>query len=147
MITDKQPDRVLELYEILEKVQSTKSRKDKVALLQQHNQAFLTDYLRCVFDDVIQFNLPGGKVPYTPAEEESVPSTWRKKNVELQYFVKGLKGDKMLQLKRETKFISLLESIHPKDAELIADMISKKTPIKGLTKKLVQEAYPKLISK
>ena len=40
----------------------------------------------------------------------------------------------------------MLESIHPKDAELVVKMINKdKTLAKGLTKKLVKEVFPSLI--
>jgi len=39
----------------------------------------------------------------------------------------------------------MVETIHPRDAELIVTMINKKPPMKGITKKLVQEAFPELI--
>ena len=41
----------------------------------------------------------------------------------------------------------MLETVHPKDAELLVGMINKKMPVKGVTKKLVQEAFPDLIVK
>jgi hypothetical protein len=37
-----------------------------------------------------------------------------------------------------------LESIHPNDAELMVNMINKKTP-DGVTKTIIQEAFPGLI--
>lgn len=52
----------------------------------------------------------------------------------------------MQAYKRERKFIELLEVVHPDDALLVLVMVDKKSPIKGLTKKLVQEALPNLIS-
>ena len=42
-------------------------------------------------------------------------------------------------------FIQLLEAIHPEDAEIMIDMVQRKAP-KGLTKKIVEEAFPKLLS-
>ena len=38
----------------------------------------------------------------------------------------------------------MLESIHPKDAELLVKMINKEAP-KGITKNIVMEAFPGLI--
>ena len=38
----------------------------------------------------------------------------------------------------------MLESVHPKDAELLIDMINKKTP-EGLSKPIVDEAFPGLL--
>jgi hypothetical protein len=40
----------------------------------------------------------------------------------------------------------MLESIHAEDALIVLDMVAKKSPVKGLTKKLVLEAFPKLLS-
>ena len=51
----------------------------------------------------------------------------------------------MSAVKRESMFISLLEAIHPADAELVLNMIEKKPPCKGLTKKIIEEAYPGLL--
>ena len=50
-------------------------------------------------------------------------------------------------MKREKMFLDILEVIHPKDADVVVGMINKKMPYKGITKKLVQEALPGLISK
>jgi hypothetical protein len=148
MITEQQngKKRVPELYEIIELIQKCDDKKDKVDLIRHYSRmSSWTDYLRCVFDDRIQFNLPGGNVPYTPAEEQAVPTSWHKQNVKLQYFVKGSrKSDPMHPLKRETMFIGLLEVIHPKDAEIIADMINKKAP-EGLEIEDVKEGLPKLL--
>jgi hypothetical protein len=42
-------------------------------------------------------------------------------------------------------FIQLLESIYAEDAEIVVNMVQRKAP-KGLTKKIVEEAFPKLLS-
>lgn len=136
-------NRPLELYEIVESVQKTKSRNEKIEILRQNSKSYFTDYLRCIFDSNIVFLLPDGKPPYEPCKEESIPSSWRRQNVKLQYIVKGLKGDKLMALKRENIFIGILESVHPKDSALLVDMINKKAP-KSLTEKLVKEAFPNL---
>ena len=50
----------------------------------------------------------------------------------------------MMKPKRERLFIELLESIHPKDADLVVSMIAKKS-IKGINRKLIDEAFPGLL--
>ena len=131
---------------MIDKIAKAKDKEERVRLIRKFAAlSSWTDYLRCVFDDRIQFNLPGGHVPYTPAEEQSVPTSWHKNNTKLRYFVKGSrKSDPMHPLKRETMFIGLLEVIHPKDAEIIADMINKKAP-EGLEIEDVKEGLPKLL--
>jgi hypothetical protein len=39
----------------------------------------------------------------------------------------------------------VLESIHPKEAKVLIAVKDKKLPYKGLTKKLVEEAFPGLL--
>ena len=57
-----------------------------------------------------------------------------------------MKGDTLTSYKRENKFIQLLESIHPEDALIVLNMVQKKAPVKGLTKKIVEEAFPNLLT-
>ena len=104
-----------------------------------------TDYLRCVFDDRIEFMLPDGKPPYRPADPTAVPSTWHKKHMNLKYFIKIGVTDSMSQVKRERMFIELLESVHPEDALIVCKMIEKKTTSKKLTKELVNSVLPGLV--
>ena len=145
MITEQQQGEYRpELYEIIEEIEKT---KDIISTLKQYGNKYssFTDYLRCVFDKKIQFLLPDGNPPYTPAHPASVPSTWHKKHMDLKYFVKIGVTDDMSQVKREHLFIQLLESIHPEDAVIVCKMVEKKTTTKKLTKKAVMEAFPNLI--
>lgn len=133
-------------FEIVEKVSNAKTKAAKVKILQEHNNNWpLKDLLRGTFDEAVVWLLPTGPVPYEPAPESSHPSNWTQHNKKLAYFVKGGPGEKMNTIKREKMFLDILETVHPRDAELLAGMVNKKLPIKGVTKKLVQEAYPNLI--
>jgi len=46
------------------------------------------------------------------------------------------------QMRREQLFVSILESVDPNDAELIIQM--KDREIKGVSKNVVQKAFPEL---
>lgn len=138
----------LNVYEILDKVSKQSTRVEKVKTLQEHRENWaLKDVLRGTFDDSIQWNLPGGKPPYEPAAEESHPSHLVRHNKKFSYFVKGGPGDKLPAFKREKIFLDIIETIHPRDAELVVGMINKKLEVKSVTKKLVEEAFPGLIRK
>jgi hypothetical protein len=135
------------IYEVLELVEKSTKKEDKINILKSNESWALKDVLRATYDESIQFLLPSGEPPYTPSQEGSIPSTLLKQNVQFKFFVKGGPGEKLLSVKREKIFINVLESIHPKDAELLVKMINKESLGKGLTKKLVQEAFPGLIIK
>ena len=51
----------------------------------------------------------------------------------------------MPAFKREKVYLGLLESIHPKDAEIVVKMVNKKLSIPKITEKVVKEAFPNLI--
>ena len=135
------------IFEVVEAASKAKTRQEKINILRENETWALKDVLRVTFDDVIQLNLPAGAPPYEAAEEESVPTNLLKQNKQFKYFVKGGPGDSMPAFKREALFIRLIESIHPKDAEILLTMKDKKQPAKGITKKLVEEAFPGLIVK
>lgn len=135
---------VFEIFDEFEK-QPNKAKRKELLLKHSDNQAF-RDVLRGTFDDVLIWNLPEGRPPFTANIPESVPSTLLREHRQFGYFVKGAKGDGIPDYKRENMFIRLLEAIHPADAEIVLSMVTKKSPVKFLTKKLVQEAYPNLIT-
>lgn len=135
------------VYEVIEAVEKASKREEKIQLLRQNESWALKDVLRATYDDTIQFLLPPGSPPYTANQEGSIPSNLLKQNTQFRYFVKNPDSVKMMPVKRERMFINMLESIHPKDADLCIKMINKESLGKGITKKLVQEAFPGLIIK
>ena len=146
MITNEQKGgRRPELFEMINEIDKVDTKEQRVKLIREFSKYMcFRDWLRCLFDDRIQFLLPEGRPPFTPAGG-APPTTWHKAHLDLKYFVKGI-GDNLLpQLKREMRFISILEGIHPEDALLVADAVDKRHRT-SLTKELVEEAIPGLIS-
>jgi len=136
-----------EVFEVFEEYKKADSRESRLDVLKKYenNWAF-KDILRGSFDDSLEFNLPTGRPPFTPNKPESVPSSLLKQHKEFGLYIQGGKGDNLSQFKRENKFIQLLESVHPEDAEYILKMVAKKPPCRYITKKIVQEAFPNLIT-
>lgn len=135
---------MLLVYEVLEKVESAKSKKEKVEILKTNESWALKDIIRGSLDPNVLFNLPEGNPPYTPCEGHNAPSNLLKRNKDFRFFVKGGPGDKLPTFKRESIFIALVESIHPKDAELVISMINKKFN-KKIKREVIREAFPNLI--
>jgi len=136
-----------QVYEIIEVASKEKTRDDKIKVLRQNETWALKDILRGAYDESIQWNLPPGEPPYQASEERNHPSNLHKLNKQFAFFVKGGKGDKMPAVKREAIFIRMLEAVHPTEAKMLLLMKDKKQLAKGITKKLVQEAFPNLIRK
>lgn len=148
MITNQQKGtRSKQLFELLQSIEVLDTREEKVETVQgivSRYPAF-NDYVRCIFDENISFNLPEGRPPYTPSSEAH-PTSWNKEHMRLPYFVKGSGHDDMNPVKRESMWIQLLEGIHPEDAALVADMTDRRLPRGStLTKELLNESVPGLI--
>ena len=62
----------------------------------------------------------------------------------LYLFIRG-GNPNLTKIKREALYIELLESIHPEDAKLLISIKDKKIPYKGITLKIIKEAFPILI--
>lgn len=136
---------VKQVYEVFELFEKAKTRAEKIQVLRQNESWALKDIIKGSMDPKVDWLLPKGEVPYTPCEEHNHPSSLLKKHKDFKYVVRSKLAADMPAFKREKIFLGIVESIHPKDAELVCSMINKKTPVKGLTVKLVQEAFPGLL--
>ena len=133
------------VFEVLE-LASKGSKENKIKVLKENESWALKDVLKGTFDKKIEWNLPSGEVPYTASEAHNHPANLLRENVKFKYFGKGFKaGEALPAFKREKLFLGIVEGIHPQDAEIVVNMINKKPPT-GITKNIVQEAFPGLLS-
>ncbi len=134
----------LGIFQVLEQTSQLKGTEEKINFLRIHGSPALQQILKYAFDPSIVWDLPEGAPPYTPciypAQEMRLFAEARR----LYLFVKG-GNPNLTKIKREALYIELLESIHPEDAKLLIDIKDKKVPYKGITAKLVKEAFPGLI--
>ena len=113
------------LTEILQKVSSAKTKKEKVDLLQEYNSQGLRSILIINFDDSLEFLLPEGEVPFTPND---APAGTEHTRLTQEYrglyrFFKG--GDSSLKsMRREQLFVQLLEGLHKDEAEMLVLALS-----------------------
>lgn len=135
----------LGIAEILEKVSKEETKEAKIELLRKHDSVPLRTILKSAFDPSIKWILPKGEPPYKPCpfldQENMLYSETRR----LYLFQEG-GNPNLTSVKREALFIGLLESLAPADAKLLCAVKDKKLPYKGITAKLVNEAYPGLIN-
>ena len=102
------------IHEILDYVDSQKTKPKKVQALQEYRDDSLTAILIWNFDDKVVSAIPKGQVPY---KENEVPvgtdhTSLRREWKNLYHFIKG-GNDTLSSLRRETMFIQMLEGLHP----------------------------------
>ena len=123
------------LFEVMQEVAKAKKKTDKVSILKQNETWALKDIIRGSMDKTVKWSLPDGEPPYTPAESHNHPTDLRRQNVMFMDTPK---------FKKERMFLEMIEGVHPEDAKLVIGMINKETP-KGITRAVVEEAYPGLL--
>lgn len=131
------------IAETFEKINKLK-KNERAAELKKHDNFAVRTILQGCFDPRVKWLLPEGTPPYKPStlvDQENVLIHDARK---LVYFVEG-GAPGLKQTKREMLFIEMLETVAPKDAELLVAIKDKKFPFKGITKDIIKEAFPGLI--
>ena len=131
----------LAIYEILDKASKKRTKAEKVEYLRENYSQALGDVIQFALHPNVKILLPSGPAPYKPSElaSENTGMLYSKSR-DLYLFCEGGRDD-LNQSRREALFIGFLESLHPKDAELIVAAKDKKMPYK-LTKEVFEEAFP-----
>lgn len=134
----------LGISQTLDECSKINSYGARVDFLRAHDNGALRTVLKYALDPAIEWDLPETDPPYKecefPAQELRLMTEARR----LYLFIKG--GNPNLHtVRRETLYIELLESVSPEDAKLLNSIKNKKIPYKGITEKLVKEAFPGLL--
>jgi len=136
----------LSLSEIINKACELKTKQEKIEWLRKHDTTPLRTVLKYTYDKNVEFLIPNTPPPWKKNSYIGVEGMLFKEARRLRIFVKGGGYDTLNQMKRETLFIRLLEDIDNNDADLLCKMIQQK-PLKGLSLKQVEAAFPDLIEK
>jgi hypothetical protein len=134
---------VIGMAEFLEKVGKLKKTQEKIDALKANDSFQLRVILQSGYDPNVKWALPPGVPPYKPNDLVDQEHVLLKECEKLTYYIEGF-HENLVQMKRETMFVQLLENCAPKDAELLCTLKDKK-PIKGITLQHVTEALPGLI--
>jgi len=135
----------LDVFEVLKKAASKRSKSEKVEILRDNDSWALRDIIRGAYDSTIQWDIPPGEPPYTPAEPHNHPASLLREHTKFIYFVKGSRtGARVPKFKRERMFLEIIEGVHPEDAKHVINMVNK-VPPKNLSRPIVEEAFPGLL--
>jgi hypothetical protein len=133
---------------VLKNASKLKTKKERVAYLKEHDTPALRDIIRINYDADIVSLLPEGSPPFRKddAPDGHEYQTLHKAHKGFAYYFKG-PYTKMNQMKRESMFVNMLESLHGDEAELVVAAKDKSMNYKGITKLLCKEVWPNLIVK
>lgn len=129
---------------VLQQINELKDKKQIIESLRVNGHPVLMNILKYMFDPSIKFLLPEGKPPFKVNIYDE-PKALLNESRRLYLFIEG--GNPNLKpIRREQIFIEILETVSPDDADLLIAMKDKKSPYKYITKAVVKEAFPGLIT-
>ena len=131
---------------IFEDVAAANSIKARKGVLLENESKPLKELLKYAFHPDIKFALPPGKPPYkTIGSPEEYNPTYLYPSIRKFYLYIEGGHDGLTQLRREQLFVQMLESLHPKEAEVVIQIKDKKLNYRGLTYKLVKTTFPEIL--
>ena len=132
----------MEIWEILKLVEEENSRAKKAKILMDHDSVALRSIMRINFDpDLIIY--VDDDLEWIPAPNSSEWYTTLKN--ETKHLVPLAKKGGMPRQRANHKFASILESMDPRDAQVLIDSKNKTLKVKGLTLKLAEEIWGRRI--
>ncbi len=137
---------MISVAEVIDEVSAAKTRKERLAILAKNNCRALQACLKANFDDAIQFVDLGKKIDFVAdaAPFGHNPSTLHMEHKKFYIFMEG--PSRLTTERRRQLVCQICEALHPDEADIFYACIRKKLKRKGLTKLLVKDAFPGLLS-
>lgn len=135
----------LGISEILSRADKFASDAERIEFLRAQYSVPLAAILKNTFDTSVVFLLPEGTPPFKPNPYPGQELRLYAENRRLYIFIEG-QAPNISRIRREQLFIEILEAVCPEDAALLIAMKDKKMPFASITGKLVNEAFPGLIT-
>jgi hypothetical protein len=136
------------VYEIFDEFELATSKKEKMLVIQKNLSPTLVKVLELTFHPNYEWLVNGipetYKIPDTLiGMSDAQLSTQIRK---LYLFRKGEPtAEKLSDKKRIELLLQILESLEPREAEVVAGIFKKDQGVKGLTYKFVKEAFPQML--
>ena len=136
------------MYEIFDEFEAAKSKKEKIKVIEKNLSKSLYEVLFLTFHPDYQW-----KVSQFP-EEYRIPDTkpgisYCQIGTELRKLYLFREGEptaeKLTDRKRKELLIQFLESLEPREAEVVIGIFKKDQGVDGLTYDFVKESFPQLL--
>ena len=137
------------IYEVFDDFELAENKKDRMTVIENNLSKLLVQVLELAFHPNHQWLINEMPEEYrvpTDMLPGLSPQTLSTQIRKLYLFEKGNPAAEVLTVeKRKQLLLQLLESIEPREAEVVIGILSKDLGVKGLTYKFVKEAFPNLL--
>lgn len=137
------------IYEIFDEFEQAKSKKDRMAVIQKHLSPTLVKILELTYHPNYKWKVKELPENYKVPNDILPGITYDNMNSQLRRLYMFLEGhptaEQLTVERRNQLLIQMLESIEPREAEIILGIFQKDQNVKGLDYKFVKEAFPQLL--
>jgi len=137
------------IYEIWDEFENCDTKKERMTVIQNNLSKALHDVLLLTFHPDYQFLVTEMPENYSPKWENTNGFSRCQLSTELRKLYMFRKGDGTAEAlsdrKRNELLIQLLESLEPREAEVVMGIFQKDQHVPGLTYKFVKEAFPNML--
>jgi len=137
------------IYEIFDEFEKCGNKKERMNVIGSNLSNTLVDIFKLTFHPGFKWKVKELPEKYRVPNDVLPGITYDSLNAQLKRLYLFREGDataeKLTEKRREELLIQMLESIEPRDAEIILGIFQKDLGVKGLDYKFVKEAFPNLL--
>ena len=132
------------IHEVFNEIALTKSVKAKQQLLRQWETPALKVLLRCMMDTNIKFKVT--TIPKYIPTDDPIGYSVTTLEKECRYLPYLYEGSNLTEQRATNMLQDMLESMYHEDAEILSRIVKGKFKVAGLTKRLVHDTFPELLT-
>ena len=137
------------IYEIWDEFELAESKKERMAIIEKNLSKTLVEVLELTFHPKYEWLIKEVPENYTPTWDNKNGFSYCQLSTEIRklyMFQKGNPTAEALTPKRQNELlILLLESLEPREAEVVMGIFKKDQGVPGLTYKFVKEAFNQML--
>jgi hypothetical protein len=137
------------LYEVFDEFELAKNKKERMDIISKNLSQSLVDVLKLAYHPDIQWKIKELPENYRIPTDMLPGITHDNINGQIRRMYMFRVGDptaeKLNEHRRNELLIQMLESIEPREAEVILGIFQKDLGVKGLDYKFVKEAFPDML--
>jgi len=136
------------MYEVFDEFEEVSSKSDRMNVIQKNLSQTLVQVLQLTFHPDYQWLI--NELPENYIIPDTLPGMSREQlSLQIRKLYLFRKGEptaeKLTPEKRNQLLLQMLESLEPREAEVVVGIFKKDLGVKGLTYKFVKEAFPNLL--
>lgn len=137
------------LYEVFDEFELAKTKKDKMDVIARNLSQTLVDVLKMAYHPDILWKVKELPENYRVPTDMLPGITHDTLNRQIRrmyvFRVNDPTAEKLTDARRNELLIQMLESLEPREAEILLGIFQKDLGVKGLDYKFVKEAFPQLL--